>query len=108
MSAPLNPGRAAARIATYLRLTPTAHTLGGEIAYSEEFRSNDWPRGCYAPTRSDMETLLAELADLAEWKRRVTEEVEEFEAAAKDDPKTPRAACLMIANLRRAMRGEPR
>ena len=47
------------RIRTYLRLLPNARTLGGEIAYSEEFRSEDWPRSCYAPTREDVETLLA-------------------------------------------------
>lgn len=66
-----------------------------------------------AHAREDVPALIAELAtvraerdELAEWKRRVTEEVEEFEAAAKDDPQTPRAARLMIASLRRAMRGE--
>jgi hypothetical protein len=48
-----------ARIRTYLRLTPGAKTLGGEIAYCEDFRSDDWPRGCYAPTREDVEVLLA-------------------------------------------------
>jgi len=54
-----NPQAAAARIRTYLRLLPTAQTLGGEIAYSEHFRSEDWPRACYAPTRGDVEALLA-------------------------------------------------
>ncbi|MER6367113.1 hypothetical protein ABT255_01825 [Streptomyces mirabilis] len=42
--------RAAARLCTYLRLCPTNHTRGGEIAYSEEFRSEDWSRSAYAPT----------------------------------------------------------
>ncbi|WP_371648741.1 hypothetical protein [Streptomyces mirabilis] len=53
--------RAAARLRTYLRLCPTNHTLGGEFAYSEEFRSEDWSRSAYAPTRDDGELLLAEL-----------------------------------------------
>lgn len=53
--------RAAARLRTYLRLCPTNHSLGGEIAYSEEFRSEDWSRSAYAPTRADGELLLAEL-----------------------------------------------
>ncbi|MER6183072.1 hypothetical protein [Streptomyces sp. NPDC001652] len=54
-----NPETAADRIRAYLRLLPNARTLGGEIAYSEEFRSEDWPRSCYAPTREDVEALLA-------------------------------------------------
>jgi hypothetical protein len=49
--------------------------------------------------------LLAEVDRLREFERRVTEEVEEFEDAAKDDPNTPNVARLMIANLRHAMGG---
>lgn len=56
-----NPGRAAERLSAYLRLLPNAHTLGAEIAYSEEFRSEDWPRSCYAPIRDDVAALLAEV-----------------------------------------------
>lgn len=75
-----------------------------------------------AHAREDVSALLAELAavrterdeavgerdHLMEWQRRVTEEVEEFEDAADDDPDAPNVARLMIANLRRAMDGGDR
>ncbi|WP_407563380.1 hypothetical protein [Streptomyces sp. 184] len=48
---------------------------------------------------------LAEVDRLREFERRVTEELEEFEDAAKADPNTPRVARLMIAALQHAVRG---
>lgn len=42
-------------------LGPDVHSLGGEIVYSNAFRSAEWPRGFYALDRPDMEAVLAKL-----------------------------------------------
>lgn len=52
-----------------------------------------------------LQEARAEEARLREFERRVTEELEEFEDAAKGDPNTPRVARLMIAALQHAVRG---
>lgn len=56
-----------------------------------------------AMAREAVPALLAEVERLREFERRVTEEVEEFEDAANDDPETPDVARHMIRLLRMAM-----
>jgi hypothetical protein len=56
-----------------------------------------------AHAREDVPALLARIAELEDFKRRVIEEVEEFEDAANDDPATPPVARHMIRLLRMAM-----
>jgi hypothetical protein len=53
---------------------------------------------------------VAEVDRLRDFKRRITEEIEEFEDAANDDPATPPVALHMIKLLRMAMAeaGDPR
>jgi uncharacterized coiled-coil DUF342 family protein len=47
--------------------------------------------------------LLDEITRLREFERRLTEEVEEMEDAAREDPGTPQVARTMIRLLRMAM-----
>lgn len=52
---------AVARIQAYLDATPDVFNVGGDMAYGEQFRSEEWPRGVYTPTRPDVEELLRAL-----------------------------------------------
>lgn len=61
-----NAHAAARRIHDYLRLMPGTPNLGAEIAYSDEFHSDDWPHGWYPLTREDVEALLVERDKLCE------------------------------------------
>lgn len=85
---------------------PTARVYTeGDAAFIAAART-DVPALLAEVLRGDAEIvrLQAQVVVLARWKELLTETVEEFEDAAQDDPATPRAARLMIANLRQAMK----
>lgn len=67
------------------------------------FPGMDAVQGAEEVLEVDVPALLAEIARLREFERRLTEEVEEMEDAAREDPGTPRVARHMIRLLRMAM-----
>lgn len=65
MSTPRQTG-AADRLRAYLDAFPDMQLCGPEFAFGTQFRSDEWPRDCYCPTREDLEALLTELTSLRE------------------------------------------
>lgn len=86
----------AERIRTYLNAFPDAQTFGEAIAHSEEFRSADWPRTAYAPTRDDLEAVLSAADAAASYRNAPALRnclmigcFREFDIAARMEGRTP-------------------